>query len=334
VVWDGSLAEGADLVQEIEFPDELPVASITSEPLRVHPVASPAKITIKTLTLSVTGESAPLIFSNIPIEFSTALEPGKTYLLDVRFKKNRWAGSNIYWDGEKLTFDAFSSTTLYQGVFFKWGSLIGISPHGGTAAEDVDALPIYIPPVNGGEWAMKTVGTDHALWAATPKSYENIPYYTTVTSAGWEANALYGENDFTEYTGDICSYLTSGVWRMPSRAELGYPSSSSLEFGVLGNVLSSNAFGTGIMGWGRAFTFVSDGYAAIGYVRFPASGFRDPSGVLTWQGNDGSYWTGSDLGSNHCQSLRFGRQGPSGYIYTGDINASRDYAYSIRCLTN
>jgi hypothetical protein len=39
------------------------------------------------------------------------------------------AKSNIYWNGSYLTFSNTSGVTEdYQGVYFKWGSLVGISP--------------------------------------------------------------------------------------------------------------------------------------------------------------------------------------------------------------
>ena len=61
-------------------------------------------------------------------------------------KQHSWAGSNIYWDGSKLTFDTAISndSDLKQGVHFRWGSLIGI-PSSGNSAPSAYYIPIYNP---------------------------------------------------------------------------------------------------------------------------------------------------------------------------------------------
>ena len=75
----------------------------------------------------------------------------------ITYKKSGtvWAGSNIYWNGTKLTFDAApvdpSNLTTQeltnmkkQGVFFLWGSLIGVSPNGAHARYDIESCSNHV----------------------------------------------------------------------------------------------------------------------------------------------------------------------------------------------
>jgi hypothetical protein len=93
----------------------------------------------------------------VPVRLNRQLEPGKSYTLTVSFKTLRWARSNIYWDdaAQTLTFIPTDGTTDYegyQGVFFKWGSLVGVSPAQNPDGETeylrykyTDSIPIYVP---------------------------------------------------------------------------------------------------------------------------------------------------------------------------------------------
>jgi hypothetical protein len=93
----------------------------------------------------------------VPVRINRQLEPGKSYTLTVSFKTLRWARSNIYWDdtAQTLTFIPTDGTTDYegyQGVFFQWGSLVGVSPAQNPDGETdaiknkfTDSIPIYVP---------------------------------------------------------------------------------------------------------------------------------------------------------------------------------------------
>jgi hypothetical protein len=114
-----------------------------------------------------------------------------------------WAGSNIYWNGTKLTFADTPSpppsytanpTTpeTYQGVFFKWGSLIGLDPSYSSMGSTSwgNSCKVYVPTWNSGNnpfWTVKnasaqavtTDGNDDTGAAVSPATFAtwgNIPY--------------------------------------------------------------------------------------------------------------------------------------------------------------
>ncbi|MDR1882409.1 MAG: FimB/Mfa2 family fimbrial subunit [Prevotella sp.] len=130
-----------------------------------------------------------------------------------------WAGSNIYWNGTKLTFaDTPSSPPsytadpatpeTYQGVFFKWGSLVGLDPSfsnstykpTGNAAWNGDCR-VFVPDWNpttptSSSWtnrradavSVTTDGDDDTGAAVSPADFskwDNIPY----VSAGNTTNS-------------------------------------------------------------------------------------------------------------------------------------------------
>jgi hypothetical protein len=327
IVRDGFLFPGSDIDQMVEWTDiTLPAAEITSDTRMVFPYSyifpSNAKINIGKMTLDVSGELLPLTFTNIPIEFDDQLLGGMIYTLEVSFKRSSWAGSNIYWDDvdRKLTFDAASSSSRYQGVLFKWGSLIGISPLGANN----DDVALYIPPVGGGSWdASKTVVSTDSPWPDAG-SWSKIPYITTGNSANNTDNYLYDNDDFSNYKGDICSYLTGGVWRIPNGAEFGVDTDYG-PFITDERVTVANAAGTSQMYKGRVYN--------AGPVFFPASGSRPQgNGGLTYYnyGGQGYYWSGSAITGDSDTSL--GLAFANGWM---DVYAqNRDGAHPIRCLKN
>jgi uncharacterized protein (TIGR02145 family) len=228
-----------------------------------------------------------------------------------------WAGSNIYWDGSKLTFDDKGVTThqYYQGVYFQWGSLWGISPMGvwSTAANQI----VYKPKADGTGYQTTT-----GAWNSWPQITDNI-------TANRNHAYLYEITDGSTGLGDICKYLTdigvapgSGTkkWRMPTSNEFetawNYTSS-----GTWSAVNSSANSASGIWEnsnkpgktWSGAF--------------FPASGSRGHSdGSLGSVGYGGYYWSGSPSGTNGY-SLLFDHINMS-----PSLNYNRPYGFSVRCV--
>jgi uncharacterized protein (TIGR02145 family) len=213
-----------------------------------------------------------------------------------------WAYSNIYRDRNgQLTFAiaANSGAEQYQGILFRWGSLIGLSP----SSNDAWNSRLFIPTEYG----------------TTPSSYANIPY-DTGTSDLSSYNAVAG-------TGDICSYISAkgwvpGSWRMPTTAELQslYNAGSS----KVGSFGAQSA--TDYDGW----TDITFGYnfgSGNNQRFFPAAGERDPSGALFNVGQAGYYWSASPKGSVFAYNLDFS----SGYVYPAD-NANRQFAFPVRCI--
>jgi hypothetical protein len=169
-----------------------------------------------------------------------------------------FARSNIYWDGsaQKLTFvpaDGITDNQGYQGVFFKWGSLVGISPKGDFSGD----TPIYVPYnyPDDPKWKLTTcnaVETDSDIpgtskWTAwnpisagVSASENNIPYMdgsfprigeTIVYESRRDIYVIDTDRNNTAtyqgLRGDICQYLSTktsvvlGDYRLPTSAEFG-----------------------------------------------------------------------------------------------------------------
>jgi hypothetical protein len=114
--------------------------------------------------LYVSCTAGSTTYSDMKTLYQQGLEAGKSYTLRINFKKRtRWAGSNVYWDGEQLTFAPEDTPyeaecQRYQGVFFKRGSLVGISPSGRWDADPVNGTISYVPSGTGTGWDIEHGG--------------------------------------------------------------------------------------------------------------------------------------------------------------------------------
>lgn len=263
----------------------------------------------------------------------------------ITYRKSIWAGSNIYWDGTKLTFDTEETTAnnKKQGVFFKWGSLIGISPNGtdGSAFDNNSSARLYIPPSggtlnNGSSWTDTTTGSS-ITWT-------NIPYMDP-TDATINLNDISQNTtaNYATYKGDICQYLSktgavSGSWRMPTIMEFnttntgikeptGWRTTGTTTWEQYGSYPSTpssgDANGQSPMSWGATYTYNGSGTS------FPASGYRNTSGVLYSIGQKGSYWSSSAGSVTNGFHL---------YFYSDDVypenNDPRQNGIVVRCVWN
>lgn len=247
-----------------------------------------------------------------------------------------WASTNIYWDdvNKKLTFEDIDRNwkLQYQGVFFQWGSLWGISPEGSWSN---NSTIIYTPDGRSGT----LTGLDN-----TKTSWTSIPHVTSsptnVPPAGGNAR---GRNYLYEITnaengakgiGDICKYLTDKApggliygkrWRMPTIAE--YDPSTQYS------------------PWYKSFdtpTVTADGMAKIGYGRIKvditspfltASGYRTATGTLSGTViTQGYYWTGTPYNSTNAYRLYFNND-------TNDTSPGKTTGYNtyptampVRCV--
>ena len=250
-----------------------------------------------------------------------------TYTINTDTGGFAWAGSNIYWDGTKLTFDAPHVTTheAYQGVFFKWGSLIGISPQG-----DFDASTTKLFMYTGGSWTETTA-------TARGWNYVTIPYYledidsNSNRAIGW-LNDNSNASSYAQFKGDICMYLQSigaapsGNWRIPTSAEHGVHADWDTVINgrawTMDNSLS-NLYGTS--------TAITNGRRFQGSYYFPASGYRNIDGTIDGVGSQALYWssTYSTDGSNekYSYSLFFTSNGTQ-------VNGISNFktAMPIRCV--
>ena len=208
-----------------------------------------------------------------------------------------WAGSNIYWDGSRFTFDDVNdhSHENYQGVYFQWGSLWGIAPDGSQQSPWSTNITVYKLD-NGGHSA--TTGNS---WNSFPRVSDihissNPPSGKSVR----DRHYLYEITDGSAGIGDICKYLTEQAggsihgkkWRMPTSQEFEAANSYSRS-GTWADVTSNNA-------GGQYQNPNAPGYrkSDTGTPFFPASGYRNNSiGQLYSVGNVGSYWSGSPDGT-------------------------------------
>lgn len=232
-------------------------------------------------------------------------------------KHSGWAGSNIYWDGTKLTFDDVDDQThsTYQGIYFQWGSLTGISPVG-----NYDLTTLLYPP----GFSTATGGT---AWTAIPRVPDGTinsvpPLGKTERDRGY----LY-ELDPATGTGDICKYITEQAggtlhgkrWRMPT----------SMEFESATSYSKNDSF-TNVVSTADDGTFaISQGYTKIeiGLPFFRAGGGRSESdGALLVVGKFGLYWSASPS-NTQGYSLSFqSTQMLPGFQY------NRGRGYSVRCV--
>ncbi|GHT35185.1 hypothetical protein AGMMS49574_24060 [Bacteroidia bacterium] len=241
-----------------------------------------------------------------------------------------WAGSNIYWDDIKktLTFadSDDKSKEQYQGVFFKWGSLVGISPSGVNWSPQTT----YVPDVTAidGTW---NATTSYTTWASI------LPVITSPVIFGTDIPYLTDETNTTniaDLKGDICVYLTKiGAapkgkrWRMPTADEFKVTIQGEYqrvpETGGFGAITAdTNGDGT---------TAISSGYSKATSNRpyLPASGARDGLGILRNIGLHGYYWSSTPYNATYGYVMDFTEAGVG---ITPARSSVRENAFSVRCV--
>ncbi|MFV0585742.1 BACON domain-containing protein [Bacteroides reticulotermitis] len=247
-----------------------------------------------------------------------------------------WAGSNIYWDGTKLTFDDSLGESAphkkYQGVFFNWASLYGIPPAntynvGSTAWSSSDG--VYGP--SGWEYIL--------VWLKWPQVAQvAIPSNPPVGKTERDRAYLYEITDGSKGIGDICKYLTEKAaggllygkkWRMPTSNEFEKAEDYKWIGGYEGTVMDPKEEVDGSRIIERA------------YIRektyFPAAGSRQSNaGKLTAMGIEGSYWASSPQNNIYTYYLSFRRNSGEDKINTeyAYTNFSRRNACSVRCVVD
>lgn len=259
----------------------------------------------------------------------------------------RFARSNVVWDAanNKLTFATTEAANgaipaNVQGVFFKWGSLVAISPTGTSAA------------YNANQILFSANGTTNYTWANIPYINETgAPFNDSdVTSddfAGYNGGTNVGGPGYSASAnkGDICRYITaqgwvpSGErWRLPKQSELDalMAEASVSNNGGFGSVTISPNIPANVNGFwqvpsgrwlgggaSRGTEQVPGGYS----VYFPAGGYRIfSSGDTDNADNLGYSWSGS---SNLTTGAYYPYVDSSG---AGRGNDSRYYGFPVRCI--
>jgi hypothetical protein len=240
-------------------------------------------------------------YANKAAQFDMALEEGKKYTLTIDVKRNLvWAGSNIYWDNSKLTFDAPTSdvdTQRKQGVYFRWGGLVGVSGEVKAVMSfsiEWEDITVYIPTytVTFGQtpyitWSTTNIYTQSSNIPSVGLPWQGIEFYGDRLNTFWNIS-----NDWNGRTGDICRFLSENgcgpsdgkTYRMPTSFEFGEKESYSYGAadgwsltGSWGNETPSSIHGTSLMN-----TYV----VSSGGVIFPNPGSQ-------WDYSRADYWSTS-----------------------------------------
>jgi hypothetical protein len=317
--------------QVLDFPATAADVAV-SEWRTVTPTYDPlypqkVSVTIDGTVINIGGEG-DYPFYNQTIVFDGPVAEGTQYELEVNLRRTRWAWSNVYWDivHNRMTFDQSApseNVNTYQGLFFMWGSLVGISPSGNGTGVD-----LYIASSDSQGWPTTTVGaTNHGYW--TPSGGTGTSGWTSIPNAynalyAWpgvaddlDANCLTDITDVSILIGDICTFIDN-EWRMPTANEFG----EVTDYGTfISGSSSSDVYGTGEIGSGRVYN------SAFGSVFLPASGARFENGWdLDRMGIVGLYWTAS--------RLTYGGPLFSGFLST-EIGIEPDLpicTHSVRCI--
>ncbi|GHT84679.1 hypothetical protein FACS18947_2470 [Bacteroidia bacterium] len=258
------------------------------------------------------------LFGRKPIEFKGVTVSKYNEVTQEEPLRLHWAGSNIYYDAtlKHLTFADYNdkSKEQYQGVYFQWGSLIGITPVGPYSATNTVTYQKGVEAAAADAPAWNAI--PHVTAPATP--YGRVENYLTEIA-----------HDPGNDIGDICKYLTElgyapagKRWRMPTSAEFGEAS----DYGNVGAtpwpaVTSVNADGTDLFANGKQLRKLNTPF-------FPASGYRYySSGALNGVGQYGYAWSSSPSSATGGFGLAFDSSAayPAFYNY-------RTYGFPVRCV--
>jgi hypothetical protein len=248
-----------------------------------------------------------------------------------------------------LTFKGYSATpgatygdtVKYQGVYFKFGSLVGISP-----VDAIASASLYVPKITADPdiFYVTAVGGTHDEWTGT--AYGDIPRVTETPPVTQNRNDRtvidMGTSQAGQMKGDICQYLQQNGfapavpvrpdlpglhWRLPTSAEFGSTSGNWstgtvpgwTKVGSFGGHTSSSVAGTDTIQSGGNFGATAN--------FFPASGCRNASGTLYNTGSHGYYWSGSVYDATLGYSLYF--YSSSALPYN---NPNRQNVFAVRCV--
>jgi hypothetical protein len=359
----------SEAAQGFTFPGSLNAAAVESRPMAVFTNnTNPIDVVIN--SVSITGVNGGNPLSSGYMSFPFALDLGTSYTLTVSLSMSStgpWAGSNIYWDGERLTFDAMGRTehSLYSGVLFRWGSLVGISPseYWDNTTPTSSTVATYIPTYNSGNVMAST-------WRSGPFNAEigawtDMPLITPPNSDLPLVAYLYDNSTPTSYgemKGDICRYIgDTGAgprgYRMPKTGEFNL---DGLAFGIGGYGWPDGSYTPTYTGnyWERVGNFDDIRGTWLGSARadgttpfvdhiilhlsstikviFPVSSRRSSytpmgltDGLLEIAGSQVNYWCGSPQASNMAYFV----SATDTHLWT-NYSFSILYAVPIRCIKN
>ncbi|MDR0541984.1 MAG: fimbrillin family protein [Dysgonamonadaceae bacterium] len=323
-VYNGTITQGSAVSQAVPEPLQgINSLAVTGDPVIVYTAGS-SMTDVKIQSITVGGNT----YSDVVSGFNMQMEEGKAYTLTVNFKQSsRWALTNVYWDGQKLTFgESGSLANKYQGVFFKWGSLVGISPARANGSVVFSAnVPLYFPDPQTRTWRI-----------AYANSWSNIKPETTRPLLGSEEYLL-NNPDFNNFKGDICDYIgQTGAgpknYRLPTTDYFKHIQVANLSSIAWQDITRTNTEKDNYPD-GKYNNIPA--YAICDVAIYPASGMRIEDGSLFQVSEVGYYWTSKIVGrlnllSNYACTAQFGQGG----ISTGnDVHmCPREYALPVRCI--
>jgi hypothetical protein len=284
--------------------------------------------------------------------FSTGFVEGCSYRLYMHLRLPKFAGSNIYWDGNAssgtMKFDKYGTTTHqgYQGLFFRWGSLVGVSPQGTLEYAMAAGIAIYVP--NGTGWKPSTYGGEgYNAWWASPSDLtsgqKEISYFdrtygiVDLTAAAQNTSARW-----TSWRGDICQYIgskdgTLSGYRMPIKGEFG-PSGNSMNLngwtftGAVDLRNLGNNYGT--------YDFVSNNKLRAtnssinGGLVLPASGYRIQKYGALQEVSRYAYYAMASSSNVDAKDTFIGEKVTSVPTVWPQNSSERSAAFPIRCVIN
>jgi hypothetical protein len=171
------------------------------------PSGSKMKVSVPIKSIFRQGLAAiPLAVSTST--FTAELKSGYSYKILIRMRVPIFARSNIYWDATtdaanpKLTFipaatppgTTDDTNKGYQGVFFKWGSLVGISPaQTGSSDNFTQYTPLYVPVV-------ESILSTSSWRQTTGNAIKNSNDFPTVTEFwnGWTSSGQTATSEPTD----------------------------------------------------------------------------------------------------------------------------------------
>lgn len=232
-----------------------------------------------------------------------------------------WAGSNIYWDGEKMTFDDTNDGgpyATYGGLFFHWGSLWGFSPESSWG----NATMIYPPD---GRKPFRVSDSSYK-WKDLPHIDRTLMLdFPSPEGKTWhDRSILYEKNDIDAGIGDICRHITEQAggtlhgkkWRMPTAREIENMTGFSYKSGQLNPSVDGK------------------GNVNIGFVKedeglfFPLSGYIYNNGQF-YPIKKAFYWSGSIvIREINAYVMAFNRNEKEPILE----RHGRSSGYSIRCV--
>ncbi|WP_455666736.1 hypothetical protein [Phocaeicola sp.] len=304
----------------------------------------------ETITFSVITDPTQSISGTIDVVFESQDGLFSEVTVPLNIVNSMWARSNIvfvpsddlekYPEGGYLTFavtpaDNATIPANSQGVFFKWGSLVAISPTGGNTIYMAGQLP------NG-----------HIVFSPTKKynyAYTSIPYISETYApfndyGGGDDFATYNGNtgfNVTSGKGDICRYISAqgwvhGNWRLPTADEFNQlRNEPNVRNGDFNNIVlaPNNAYsGYGryvpLSGYWCGTSTASSASNPSAGIYFPACGMRTTAGDAANCGMQGNYQSASSWGPTSEYTMAMLKDRIS---YWSSVN-TRECSAAVRCI--